>query len=76
MSKTYYKDEKFLKKLGTHLRKVRKSKKVSQEDLGNTLGFSQSHIAGIEAGRVNTSVSHIHAIAKHLKVPTSSLFEF
>lgn len=76
MSKSYFKDEKFLKKFGANLKKIRKSKGVSQENLANELGFSQPHIVKIELGQVNTSISHAHAMAKALKVPTQSLFDF
>lgn len=72
----YYKDEKFLKKFGANLKKVRQSKKISQESLANELGFSQPHITKIESGVVNTSISHINAIAKALNVSVQSLFDF
>ena len=48
---------------------------MTQEQLANELGFSQSHIGKIEAGIVNTSISHANAIAKALKVPVQALFE-
>jgi transcriptional regulator with XRE-family HTH domain len=72
----YYRDDKFLKKFGAHLRKIRKGKGISQEKLGNELNFSQSHIASIESGKVNTSISHIAAFARALQIPITSLFEF
>lgn len=72
----YYRDEKFLKKFGANLKKVRKGKGISQEKLANELGFSQPHIVKIESGQVNTSISHVAAIARALKVAVSSLFEF
>jgi transcriptional regulator with XRE-family HTH domain len=74
--KSYYRDEKFLKKFGSNLKRIRKEKGVSQEQLANDLGFSQPHIVKIESGQVNTSVSHAAAIAKSLKVPVVSLFDF
>jgi transcriptional regulator with XRE-family HTH domain len=76
VSKSYFRDDKFLKKFGTNLKKVRKAKGISQEDLANELGFSQPHIVKIELGNVNTSISHANAIAKALKVPVQSLFDF
>jgi transcriptional regulator with XRE-family HTH domain len=72
----YYRDEKFLKKFGVNLKKIRKEKGISQEKLANELSFSQPHIVKIELGQVNTSICHAAAIAKALKVPVSSLFEF
>jgi len=76
VSKSYFKDEKFLKKFGANLKKIRKNKGISQEQLANELGFSQPHIVKIELGYVNTSISHAHAMAKALKVTTQSLFDF
>lgn len=71
-----YRDDKYLKKLGANLKKIRKASSVSQEELANDLGFSQPYIAKLEAGTVNCSISHIVAIAKRLKVPISALVEF
>lgn len=76
MGKSYYKDEKFLKKFGVNLKRVRKEKGISQEELANALGFSQPHIVKIELGQVNTSISHVSAIAKALDVSVSYLFDY
>lgn len=72
----YYRDEKFLKKFGANLKRIRKEKGMSQESLANELNFSQPHIVKIELGQVNTSISHAAAFARVLKVPVSYLFEF
>lgn len=71
----YYRDDAYLKKFGANLKKVRKEKGVSQEELANDLGFSQPYLAKVEAGTVNLSISHIVAIARRLKVPLISLIE-
>jgi predicted transcriptional regulator len=71
----YYRDDKYLKKFGANLRKIRKSNNVSQEELANDLGFSQSYVAKLESGAVNCSISHIVAISKRLKVAVSLLVE-
>lgn len=76
MGKLYFRDDVFLKKFGANLKRIRKDKGISQEQLANELGFSQPHIVKIELGVVNTSVSHAAAIAKALKVPTTLLFDF
>lgn len=72
----YYRDEKFIVKFGAHLKKVRKARGMSQEKLANELGFSQPHIVKIELGQVNTSISHLAAIAKALQVKPSELIDF
>jgi transcriptional regulator with XRE-family HTH domain len=71
----YYRDDKYLKKFGMNLKKIRKEKHISQEELANDLGFSQPYIVKVEAGIVNLSISHIVAIAKRLKVPVTALVE-
>jgi transcriptional regulator with XRE-family HTH domain len=75
VSKIYYRDDKYLKKFGVNLAKIRKGKSVSQEELANDLGFSQPYLAKVEGGLVNLSISHIVAIAKKLKISVSSLVE-
>jgi transcriptional regulator with XRE-family HTH domain len=72
----YFRDKKLLKQFGANLRKARKGRGMSQEGLANELGFSQTHIARVESGAVNTSISHAFAFAKALKIPIASLFEF
>lgn len=74
--KTYYKDLAFQKKFGAHLKKIRQQKGYSQEELANELGFSQPHLANIELGKVNTSISHVAAFAKALGVEAKDLFDF
>jgi len=74
--KKYYKDEKFLKKFGLNLRAIRKAKQISQEELAGESGFELSQIGRIERGEVNTSISHVSAIAKALKVKPEELFQF
>jgi transcriptional regulator with XRE-family HTH domain len=71
----YYRDDKYLKKFGSNLKKIRTDKHISQEELANDLGFSQPYIVKVEAGTVNLSISHVVAIAKRLKITISSLVE-
>ena len=71
----YYRDDKYLKKFGANLKKIRTDKGISQEELANDLGFSQPYIVKVEAGTVNLSISHVVAIAKRLKTTISSLVE-
>ena len=72
----YYRDEKFIKKFGLKLKEVRKSKGFSQELLALETGFELSQIGRIERGEINTSISHVAAIAKTLKVKPEELFQF
>lgn len=72
----YYRDDKFIKKFGLKLRELRKAKGVSQEQLAGDTGFELSQIGRIERGEINTSISHIAAIAKALKIKPEELFQF
>lgn len=72
----YYRDEKFIKLFGERLKEIRLAKGVSQEELAGRTGFELSQIGRIERGTVNTSISHIAAIAKALKIEPSDLFMF
>jgi len=65
-----------MKKFGLRIRQIRKEKGISQEQLASETGFELSQIGRIERAEVNTSISHVAAIARALKVPVSSLFEF
>jgi transcriptional regulator with XRE-family HTH domain len=72
----YYRDEKFIKKFGQKLREIRKARNMSQEQLALDTGFELSQIGRIERGELNTSISHVAAIAKALKVKPEELFQF
>jgi transcriptional regulator with XRE-family HTH domain len=72
----YYRDEKFIKKFGARLRELRQARGMSQEQLAGETGFELSQIGRIERGEINTSISHVAAIAKALKVKPEDLFQF
>ena len=72
----YYRDEKFIKKFGQKLKEFRKAKGISQEQLAGDTGFELSQIGRIERGEINTSISHVSAIAKALKIKPEELFHF
>ena len=71
-----YQDKKFIKKFGAKVREVRKSQKLSQEELAWDCGFELSQIGRIERGTINTSISHVAKIAEVLKVEPAELFKF
>lgn len=76
VASNYYRDEDFIKKFGLRLKEIRKSKKVSQEELAFRAGFELSQIGRIERGTINTSLSHVAAIAKALDISAADLFKF
>ncbi len=69
-------DEKYLKKFGKNLKKLRECKNMSQEELAFTADVSLPQITRIERGVVNTTICTVNALAKALKVPTAEMFEF
>ncbi|WP_423803172.1 helix-turn-helix domain-containing protein [Paraflavisolibacter caeni] len=72
----YYRDDKTIKNFGKKLREIRLSKNVSQEQLALACGLEYSQINRIELGKVNTSISHVALLAKHLGVTPCDLFNF
>lgn len=72
----YYRDDKFVKKFGQNLRELRKARGISQEQLAFDTGFELSQIGRIERGEINTSISHVSAISKALKIKPEELFRF
>ncbi|WP_299430544.1 helix-turn-helix transcriptional regulator [uncultured Maribacter sp.] len=65
----------FLLSFGNNLRRLRKSKGFTQEELANELNIEISQISRIERGIINTSISNAYSIAKTLGIKPSELFE-
>jgi len=70
------KKEKFLKELGAHIAKVRRSKGYSQDRLYLEAGFSRGTMSKIESGKVNPRIWTLTVIAKTIGVPLKRLIEF
>ena len=66
------KERKVMKLIGDKVRKYRRQKGLSQERLGELVGFSQSKISKIENGDWD-SLSDLRLIAKALEVPIEEL---
>ena len=66
----------FLITFGKNLRKHRKLKGFTQEQLANDLGIEISQISRIERGVINTSINNVNSIAKVLKIDIKYLFDF
>lgn len=72
-----YLDEKeFLIAFGQNLKKIRKEKGFTQEQLAIDLDIEISQISRIERGVINTSIGNVNAIARVLKVKYSDLLSF
>jgi transcriptional regulator with XRE-family HTH domain len=69
-------DKEILNKFGNHLRKIRLSKKVSQQDLELKAEISKNQVGNIERGEVNITLITATAIAKALDIPLKDLYDY
>jgi len=74
--KSNTRDAIILKSFGEHLKKLRQSKEISQEKLGNLINVPQSTIGRIERGESNPNLCLLVIIAKALKVDIKELVDF
>jgi transcriptional regulator with XRE-family HTH domain len=54
---------------GERLSSVRRSRRLSQADLGKRIGLSRATIANLEAGNQNVQLHQVYAVAKALDAP-------
>lgn len=66
----------FRKQLGQQIQKLRKEKTLTQENLSLESGISRSHIAMIEAGKRDITVSCVFKISRALGVTLADIFSF
>lgn len=66
----------YLKRLGAHIRKIRRAKGYSQDRLYLEAGFGGHTMSRIEAGRVDPQISTLKRIADVLNVPVKKLLDF
>lgn len=69
-------DQEGLDLLGRRLKVVRERIGMTQEDLAHSAGISVSQVSRIENGIINPTVSTIFYMARAMKLPVSSFFEF
>lgn len=72
----YFKDIKFQKDFGKHLKALRQQKGISRQTLAYRSHLPSTQILRIEKGEVNTGISTVHAIADALHIPKMELFDF
>ncbi|MES2284690.1 MAG: helix-turn-helix transcriptional regulator [Bacteroidota bacterium] len=68
--------QEFLNKLGERIVQLRKIKKLSQNDLANTIGWDKPNLRKIEHGRGNPTVKTLLLIAEGLDISFQELTEF
>lgn len=66
----------FRKQLGQRIQQLRKDKGLTQENLSLESDISRSHIAMIEAGKRDITVSSMFKISRALGVTLSDIFSF
>lgn len=54
--------------IGENIKRVRKEKRMTQKDLGEIIGISNTYLSDIEIGRTNPSIKTLKRIAKGLEV--------
>ncbi|MGD8373803.1 MAG: helix-turn-helix transcriptional regulator [Candidatus Woesebacteria bacterium] len=65
----------YLKQFGKRLARVRKSRKLTQQELADLLGISHGSIAFIETGKRWPRPATIYRLANALQMPVGELFE-
>lgn len=71
----YLRDEEGIQKFATRLREIRLKNKLTQEALAWEADIEPMHVSKIERGIINTSLSHILALAKALKIKPAEFFD-
>ncbi len=66
----------FKKALGENLRKIRLCKTLTQEYVALESGISRSHIAMIESGKRDVTISVLFKISRAMNISLKDFFEF
>jgi transcriptional regulator with XRE-family HTH domain len=69
-------DREIKKKFGEHLRDLRKTKGLTQEELADNAGMHFTYVGQIERGIRNPSLVNLYKLAKALKITTGQLLPF
>ena len=65
----------FAREIGRHLRKIRESKKVSQENLSLKAGYYRTYVGKIEQGKYSPSLHTIWRISGALGLSLPDFFK-
>lgn len=68
-------DNNLLVALGKRIRILRTRQGLSQSQLADSAGVSQTYLSEVEAGKRNVSVPYLEAIAQRLSIPVHELLK-
>lgn len=63
------------KRIGWNLRRMRKEKRITQEDFATDSGFDRGYISGVERGVRNPSALVLERLAEALDVDVAEFFD-
>jgi len=69
-------EETFIINLGTHIRKLREKRGLSQLDLADDCGIPRNQIGRIERAKINTGIKTLIRIANALDIELADLLSF
>lgn len=72
----YKRNDKAIKQFGKNLKRLRKQKGITQEQLSFETGIELRQIGRIERGEINTGISSVFDLADILKIKAKELFDF
>lgn len=61
---------------GQRIKKIRKEKGISQEELAFSCGLHRTYISDVERGTRNVSIDNIYKLSRALDVSLKYLFDF
>lgn len=64
-----------LRKLGHHVRELRKAMNWSQEELAGESGLDRSYVSGLEVGRRNPTYLVLLKLARVFRIPVTQLVD-
>ena len=69
-------EETFIINLGVHIRQLRESKNLSQQDLADDCSIPKVQIGRIERAKINTTIRTLIKIANALEIEPKELLNF
>jgi transcriptional regulator with XRE-family HTH domain len=69
-------EESFIINLGVHIRQLRESKNLSQQDLADDCSIPKVQIGRIERAKINTTIRTLIKIANALEIEPKELLNF